>query len=91
MQEIIIEKTTEPIRDAELAAGAESCGEATETYVMTQIDGMQRRVENCEQGEMLWLVDSKRAGIVWGGDPVWTDADSPADALRRWREDDLIV
>lgn len=37
-----------------------------------------------ERGEMLYIVDLGRAGIAWGADADWTDADSAADALRRY-------
>ena len=42
-------------------------------------------VENSpENVQMFWLSGANRAGIAWGADAVWTDADSPEDALERF-------
>jgi len=45
---------------------------------------------NADQVEILWLPSSKRAGISWGSDSVWTDAISVQDALERFFNDDMI-
>lgn len=34
--------------------------------------------------ELLWYEDAGRAGLASGGDAVWTDAQSPEDALERY-------
>lgn len=34
--------------------------------------------------EMLWLPAWGRAGLACGGDAVWTDADTPLDAVERY-------
>ena len=39
---------------------------------------------NCELPVMLYVQGEGRAGIAWGADADWTDADSPEDAARRW-------
>ena len=37
---------------------------------------------------VLWFPDAGRAGIIHGGNPVWTDADSVQDALERYFGDE---
>jgi hypothetical protein len=41
---------------------------------------------------LLWVPDTARAALnrYQGGDWRWTDASSPEDALRRYREDDMM-
>lgn len=34
--------------------------------------------------DIVWYPDVCRAGIAWGADAQWTDADSVDDALRRF-------
>lgn len=37
-----------------------------------------------EMLELLWAPGIQRAGIGWGGNADWTDAESPNDAMRRY-------
>ena len=43
-----------------------------------------------ERGRVLWLGDIRRGGVSFGGNPVWTDAASPEDAVRRVLADEVI-
>lgn len=42
-----------------------------------------------ERGRVLWLPG--RGGVSFGGDAVWTDADSAEDAVRRVLADEVIA
>lgn len=44
-----------------------------------------------ERGRVLWLPDACRGGVSFGGDVVWTDADSAEDAVRRVLADEIIA
>jgi hypothetical protein len=39
---------------------------------------------NAEAIEILWVPSVGRAGIAWGADAQWTDADSVEDAVQRF-------
>ena len=49
------------------------------------------RIDDCH---VVWIPDWGRAGVGIAtsgtGDPIWTDASSPADAVRRVIEDDIL-
>lgn len=50
------------------------------------------RAYNRPSIHVLYMPDIGRAGIVHGGDPVWTDAESVMDALERYfGEDDKEI
>lgn len=61
----------------------------TETYRIYPVDGAYVR-EGAETGRMLYDTTDHRAGIAWGSDADWTDAESPAEALRLWATDRLV-
>ena len=39
---------------------------------------------NGQQVSILWVPSIRRAGVAWGSDAIWIDADSPQDALERF-------
>jgi hypothetical protein len=39
---------------------------------------------NEQNVEVLWVPGAGRAGVAWGGNADWTDADDPQDALERY-------
>lgn len=43
-----------------------------------------------ERAEVLFFPFARRAGIAWGGNAVWTDANSIEDALNRYLNDEMI-
>jgi hypothetical protein len=67
-----------PELDAELkrvGASGEELGAEAVTY--WQVEGIP------EAAACLWLSRRCRAGVSWHGVSVWTQADSPEDAIRR--------
>jgi len=39
---------------------------------------------NGQQVSILWVPSIRRAGVAWGSDAIWIDADNPQDALERF-------
>lgn len=60
-----------------------------EIYEESDMDG--DFVSSTHGTRLLWIPDVGRAALnsFQSGDWQWTDADSPEDALRRYREDDM--
>jgi hypothetical protein len=54
--------------------------EAEIAYITVYDDGIQR---GWDRGQVVFFPELHRAGISWGGDPEWTDADSIEDAVER--------
>lgn len=50
------------------------------------IDGKQQ----AEAAEILWYPAHGRGAMAWGADPVWSDAFSENDLVRRILTDDVI-
>ena len=53
-----------------------------EAYILTPVgaDGYRQSVA----AQMIWHAEAGRAGIAWGADADWTDAQSPEDAAERF-------
>jgi len=49
-----------------------------------EVEMWQTDEYNAQQVEILWLPSIKRAGVAWGADAIWIDAESPQDALERF-------
>ena len=64
-------------------------GSDVETYLLIALDdaGYRKSVA----GQMLWFPGIGRAGITWGADADWTDADSPEDAVRRYTAGEMTT
>jgi hypothetical protein len=62
--------------------------EAIECYSLTELgaDGYRKS----QTGWLLWLPEQSRAGIAWGADADWTDADSPEHALSLWQSGEMM-
>jgi len=60
-----------------------------EAYEVVQYNAEGYEVTG-ERGRVLWLADVRRGGVSFGGDSVWTDAASAADAVRRVLDDEVI-
>ena len=62
---------------------AENSGGTFETYRLYRPDWAER-------GNLIFCRREGRAGIAWGADAAWTDADSPEEALWRWEKDEMV-
>jgi len=63
--------------------------EITDWEAYTFREYNEEGVENQVRGEILYSSVLDRAGIVYGGDAVWTDCSSPEDAIHRFFVDEL--
>lgn len=70
-------------------AAAAAADEPWELYEIT-LYGEDGYAESGKRAEVLWLPGEQRAGVCFGGDSMWTDADSPEDAVRRVLDDEVI-
>lgn len=68
----------EKISATDLREEAEGCSTEEYSCYLVDVD------ESPEKVQLLWLHGVMRAGITWGADATWTDADSPIDALERY-------
>jgi hypothetical protein len=59
---------------------AEQDGAAYETHVIRLHDGGTEQSD----AQLLYFPDAGRAGIAWGGDADWFDANSPTEAVEAW-------
>ena len=56
---------------------ADADGEPYETYILRLHDGGTEQSD----AQLLYFPGAGRAGIAWGGDADWMDADSPDEAV----------
>ncbi len=69
---------------------AEAVAPSALAYEVVQYDANGYEISG-ERGRVLWLPDACRGGVSFGGDAVWTDADSAEDAVRRVLADEIIA
>ncbi len=69
----------EDITPIDLRAEAQQCETDNEPW-----EAWTAGAYNSEGITILWIPGAQRAGLAWGADAQWTDADSVEDALQRF-------
>lgn len=69
---------------AQVAADAKTRGEEVQTASFEVAEDENFETAQAERGDVLYIPSVGRAGIAWGADADWTDADSIEDAIERY-------
>lgn len=74
----------------DLAAEAQKAQEQGEPHTLYRVEILRDDgTRDSAAGTMLWFPEACRAGIAWGADASWTDANTPEEAIRRFATDDM--